>query len=206
MERLCASIAFARRTARRLQLEDVADQLCGLLHMVHIRQKQCQDHVDKLMPDSNPWTRDDGNTPADTTRCSLQATSLDPAVTPLQPLDSPEINSSAAHEAEMVSEKQASAKAHPDFQTDSHNIESQAAASMLPEEYDTSVLRRQIRGQLQQFSRQEQANGLVIMCQQALDHMVQSSSKPLEFQVVTARMLLVCLEERLGLSSTLVAA
>eukprot|EP00438_Fugacium_kawagutii_P000230 Skav212275 [mRNA] locus=scaffold732:242298:242822:- [translate_table: standard] len=53
MDRLCATLAYSRRTARKLKIFEVANQISKLLHEVHILQQEEKDTLTTAHPAQN---------------------------------------------------------------------------------------------------------------------------------------------------------
>eukprot|EP00438_Fugacium_kawagutii_P024134 Skav222770 [mRNA] locus=scaffold600:334731:335390:+ [translate_table: standard] len=70
MDRLCATLAYSRRTARKLNIFEVANQISKLLHQVHILQQEEKDTLTTAHPAQNAVMHRPASSSGDLSRSS----------------------------------------------------------------------------------------------------------------------------------------
>lgn len=199
MDRLCASIAFARRTARRLDVPQVADKLSQLLHEVHLLRQVRHEHVqagDTYEPevvDNLSVNCGDPNTEGMTRKPKRSKR------TAAQPLETPvkcnrQLQTCREHSAlEEPTVPQTHATDLVLTQDDVINV--------LSPECEVENLRLLIRQQLRQIhavDAEHQGTLLNQLCEQSFEAVANSKSQHLVIQVFRARSHMLFLEECLG--------
>lgn len=198
MDRLCASIAFARRTARRLDVPEVADKLSQLLHEVHLLRQVCHEHVqagDTYEPEvvnnlsvncGDPDTEGMTRKPKRSRR------------TAAQPLACP-----VKCNRQLQTCREHSALEEPTVQTHATDLvlTEDDVINVLSPECEVENLRLLIRQQLRQIHAvdpESQGTLLNQLCEQSFEAVANSQSQHLVIQVFRARSHMLFLEECLG--------
>lgn len=197
MDRLCASLGFARRTARRLHLANVAEELSQLLHEVHSLQADYSESDQGPAQTQPEATQSTSLNQERLAAANIQARRRRPKRKSIHLVD-PQDGDQRPHACddklmeEMLPAPRDATPAQPplDFQ------------DLLAQECQEENLRAAIHHQVQQLQAVDEATRDVVLNQvgeQSFEEVAKSRSKHIVFQVFRARAHLFFLEEWLTL-------
>eukprot|EP00438_Fugacium_kawagutii_P025030 Skav213316 [mRNA] locus=scaffold1383:192368:192976:+ [translate_table: standard] len=202
MDRLVATLAFSRRTARRLNLDTIASDLSRVLHAVSQIQKSDQ-----------PENPIDQSQAGDTHKVMLDRKGADKSGRKrgrkLLDLKGDENNATCHTGGAMCdtlpepTSTSIDSNAPSGTPIASSEMPRSSELAFTPEndEYDIQSLRHVLRDQLQNADRHQRLEALSGLSQLSLREVCQSDGLRMEIRIFRARYHLACLEEILALSS-----
>eukprot|EP00438_Fugacium_kawagutii_P005618 Skav208677 [mRNA] locus=scaffold775:194430:195026:+ [translate_table: standard] len=194
MDKLCATLAYSRRTARRLQMHTVAEELSKLIREVHQLEQKQHDSVANsseahLSEEADPSDMMPSRNRMANKRSKKRASSF-------------AADCGRVETQESVDSESVTADARCPLTGGTFGGEDGGSASVLTPEYEVHNIRKAIQTMMTTVAPQNHVKILSEACDKSLLELGQSSALRLEIRIFRARSHLAFLEEMLVLAPT----